>query len=357
MSSKSILILGIASILLTVFACEEPLPPEEPASGSFRVTIENLFEKKQYLDSGTFIRIDSADVVTFNINAGIGQRLSLITSLNDTSDIFIATPSDGIPLFVGNEQFTGNITDQFDLYDAGTYIHEYITILDSLFEFNQETMEMDTIIVRDTTYSVTETIDFLPSDSLPDLNSSFDIQIDTIGNATGFEVTITNKKPTTNLLRSISEGAWVVHDAGEMPFYQVSTFAGPELMDQAQSNINSGFRDVLRENTGWFSTLSPGAYAINDSLFNIGTAASGAMELLAENGDPSGFENVFDTPNGSSQPGMISTGESYSFLIDGTAGDYFSMASMLLETNDWYVGAQFIPLFQNNKPLTGEITS
>jgi len=328
MSFKSIFSVLSAFLLLTVIGCEEELPMEAPATGNFTVTIENVFEEKEYLDSGTFIRIDSAENVSFVFNARIGQRLSMITSLNDSTDIFIATPSEGIALYDGGQQIDKNLTSDFELYDAGS----------------------------DTINAVLAPVELLPAGTLPPLNTAMDVVITPLDNSTGFEVTVSNIREDTTLLKSISEGTWVVHDAGQMPFYELGAFAEQDLVDQAQFNINATFNDYLEENSGWFSSLSPGAYGFNDSLFFLKALATDSIESLAEDGDPSLFAKTFDTPIGATEPGMIGPGEAYSFSLDATAGDYFSMASMLVETNDWYVGVQAIPLFQNNKPLTGEIT-
>jgi len=200
-------------------------------------------------------------------------------------------------------------------------------------------------------------VDFLALDSLPEISTAMDVRIMPLESNTGFEITIENIRDQPDLLKNISEGAWVVHNAGQVPFFEVGEFGDLLLKKQAEDNSNAEYREYLEDNSGWFSSLSPGAYTMNDSLFYIGSLATNAMESLAEDGDPSGFTDTFDTPVGASGPDVLAPGQSYTFQISATSGDYFSMASKLMETNDWYVGTQIIPLFQNNKPLTGIITN
>lgn len=87
--------------------------------------------------------------------------------------------------------------------------------------------------------------------------------------------------------------------------------------------------------------LAPAYAVFHDGSFDIfepGTAASSALEALAELGDTSGYSEpngMTIAPGGPFMPGggMASA----MFDVDGSES-YFSIASMVLPSNDWFIG-------------------
>ncbi|MDE2975521.1 MAG: spondin domain-containing protein [Gemmatimonadota bacterium] len=59
----------------------------------------------------------------FNVVAVHGERLSFVTMLVQSNDIFFATAEEGIELFPGDDPLTGIVTDNVMLWDAGTEVN------------------------------------------------------------------------------------------------------------------------------------------------------------------------------------------------------------------------------------------
>lgn len=60
----------------------------------------------------------------FTVEASAGQRLSLATMFVQSNDLFYAPGETGIPLFEDDEPVSGDVTEQFALWDAGTEQNE-----------------------------------------------------------------------------------------------------------------------------------------------------------------------------------------------------------------------------------------
>jgi hypothetical protein len=108
-------------------------------------------------------------------------------------------------------------------------------------------------------------------------------------------------------------------------------------------------------------------------LFTSGMADSGnGLEGLAEDGDPSGLASslgsnasvisfgVFNTPTSASSPGPLFPGSDYSFTFTAEVGDYLSLATMFVQSNDLFYsfGDGGIALFDvSGNPVTGDVTA
>ena len=109
-------------------------------------------------------------------------------------------------------------------------------------------------------------------------------------------------------------------------------------------------------------------YTSTNPIYLMGQPASGDLESLAEDGNPGGFGgslnaidgvqsfDVFTIPMGGTNPAPIFPGEQYTFEFDAQPGDRLVFATMLVQSNDLFVGAE-IDLFQNGPPVSGDITS
>jgi len=133
--------------------------------------------------------------------------------------------------------------------------------------------------------------------------------------------------------------------------------ASEGLEDIAEDGNNDISLESLDANSGFVSPYAPGAYDVGDNTLFVGAAAEAALEALAEDGDPSGFTNVFNTPVGASEPGPLFPGGSYSFTFMAEEGDKLSFTTMLVQSNDWFVGVDAIDLYSNGGPLSGDITA
>lgn len=122
--------------------------------------------------------------------------------------------------------------------------------------------------------------------------------------------------------------------------------------------------------------FSPGVYAVHEDgvhpLFDVNTPDRGeGLAAIAEDGNAgplaanlagkaglrsSGF---FNTPVGAAAPAPIFPGGAYEFFINGDPGDRFSLASMVVQSNDVFVGPgpNGIALFDGSgNPIHGDVT-
>jgi len=113
----------------------------------------------------------------------------------------------------------------------------------------------------------------------------------------------------------------------------------------------------------------PAAKGIRSSITKSSTTAAG---LRDRNVQPVTFkvriENVsgtfansasgaFNTPVGASAPGALTPGNSYAFSFAAGPGAKLSLATMFVQSNDLFYGAQGIDLFDGDTPLSGDITA
>ncbi len=165
--------------------------------------------------------------------------------------------------------------------------------------------------------------------------------------------------------------------------------ADEEMMEEDDTMADSNIMQeqttfVIRiENTspeGGLTVLAPGAYELNDhplSFFAAGEADRGlGLEALAEDGDPNvlvgtigemmggdemaGFMvSVFNTPVGADTAGPAGPGAAYEFSVDAYPGQYLTLATMFVQSNDWFFapGEEGLELFNaDGLPISGDIT-
>ena len=117
--------------------------------------------------------------------------------------------------------------------------------------------------------------------------------------------------------------------------------------------------------------LSPGAYIVHradrNPLLDPRAPAGTSLEALAEDGDASGFPAevpgsvVFNTPVGDDSPGPIFPGGSYQFSFSAAPGDRLAIATMFVQSNDWFYSTtdaddDSISLFENGQPVSGDVS-
>lgn len=140
-------------------------------------------------------------------------------------------------------------------------------------------------------------------------------------------------------------------------------------------NISSKDLQTASDGSKWPFALSPGFWAVHKDevrFFNEGkTAVANGLEMQAEDGNSQGMvdflmghhssmqHGVFNTPNGAETPGPIGPGGAYEFEFTARPGMKLSMITMFGQSNDWFYAAEpdGIKLFENGKPLSGDITS
>ncbi|AZQ60924.1 hypothetical protein EI427_01445 [Flammeovirga pectinis] len=328
--------------------------PETLPVTSFTVTIENAFTPKEFYTTGNTGLIKPGESESFSFNAGTGHYLNFATMFVQSNDLFYGPDDSGIALYdADGNAITGDLTSELYLWDAGTEMNEEPGI-----GVNQPPRQSDAntgITENGTVKLISQVNDGFTYPALQDV-----IQVEIAHNGgTQFTVTINNISNNASLATPFAPGNWVVHSADQYPIFKRNEASSIGLEGLAEDGATATLTASLEENSGLVSPFAPGAYNVGTEnlVFNLNGTASSALEALAEDGDPSGFENHFTTPDQGSAPAPIFPSQTYSFTFDATDGQYLSLATMLVQSNDWFIGGDAINLFPNGQALNGDITS
>lgn len=93
----------------------------------------------------------------------------------------------------------------------------------------------------------------------------------------------------------------------------------------------------------YFTPLLVAAHNVDGKLFTVGAEASVNLQMMAEGGDIAGLTTDLNAINadinGNPAEGLLAPAMSTSLMLDTTDGNnYLSIVSMLLPTNDGFVG-------------------
>ena len=352
------------------------------AEYTFLVSIENIAPGYAYFPSGQFNTpvgddgpgpATSGKTYQFEFEAGPGSRLTFATMMVHSNDFFYAPGPEGIALWDGHAMLTGDVTDQIQLWDAGT-------------EINQEPGEGEDQPVQggpDTGDPDPNTNVRLAEDewgTLPEVDSVVKVTIDSIGPYT-FRVSIENvsKDHTLVTVRGlclevpIAPGVFVIHYDDEPLFTPGESDRGQGLEELAEDGINGPLHAFATAATGVIQLAAPGIYATHQDpglLFNPGTTATVGVEAMAEDGNPTalgvevlakgGFRtaDAFFVPDGDDTPGPLFPGRKYEFNVVAVHGERLSFVTMLVQSNDIFFAPaeEGIELFPGDDPLTGLVT-
>lgn len=321
-------------------------------TNSFTVTIKNVFQEKEYFKNGTTGLIQPGMSESFSFEAGRGHYLSLATMFVQSNDLFYAPDDNGMALYDSDgNAVTGNVTSMFNLWDAGTEVNEEPGVGE-----NQAPRQSgpNTGVVENGTVELIGNVE--DGFTYPEDEAVIKVSLEHDGE-TMFTVTIENVSGTSPLPTPLAPGTWVVHNSGQSPLFSEGSASTEGLERVAEDGNNAILEESLASNSGYVSPFAPGSFGINDPVFTSGEASNEALEGLAEDGSPVGFSLIFNTPDGGSSPGPIFPGNSYSFEFEATEGDLLSFATMLVQSNDWFVGAEGIQLYNNGTPVSGDITN
>ncbi|WP_141402366.1 spondin domain-containing protein [Sediminicola luteus] len=323
------------------------------AMASFTVTVENVFQHKDYFANGTIDGlIMPGQHRTISFNAGRGHYLSFATMFVQSNDLFFAPDENGLRLYDDNgNALTGDVTDMIDLWDAGTEVNEEPGV-----GANQAPRQSDANTGTTENGTVELIANVNDGYTYPAVNETIKVYLDHDG-GTQFTLTLKNISATSSLPTPLAPGTWVINTGAQQPLFTEGEAASLGLEGIAEDGNNSISNETLSAATGLVSPFAPGAFALNSKIFTTGETATDAFEALAEDGNASGYDNAFTTPVGAAGPAPIFPGESYSFEVSAEAGDYLSLATMLVQSNDWVVGANGIALFEGSDPISGDITA
>ncbi|MCB9789155.1 MAG: spondin domain-containing protein [Deltaproteobacteria bacterium] len=386
MNKTTPLILLTAAAL--VWACDDG--ESSPRSRNFTVTIANVATARPFVSGGVF-NTPTGDAqpgpatpgkkYEFTFDAGRKQKLSFVTMLAATNDLFFGPDGEGIALYDANgDPITADVTDQILLWDAGTEVNEEPKVgpntvskqsgPDTGVDENGNVVTID---------DATDGVSF----AYPAPNEVMKVTV-THMTGTEFKVSIENVSTDMALMTSegdfaapLSPGVWVLHNGSDPLFTEGMPDRGQGLEHIAEDGNPTMLGAYVADNTGITYPASPGAWVVHSAstmpLFTDGAADYGdGVEHIAEDGNPTMLGSnltslagyvagaVFNMPVGASGPGPILPGSSYSFSFEATDGDALSFVTMLAATNDAFFAPEDggIALFDSaGEPVTGDVTS
>lgn len=356
------------------------------ASAKFEVTIENTGMAYPILKSDAFAipvgaseaaPLKPGEAYEFELTAPMGAHLSLATMFAQSNDWFFSADEEGIALYhEDGSQVTGDVTDQIDLYDAGTEEDQEVGVGD-----NQAPRQSGPNTGPDDDNPNVRLVDDmgLPSNEemiRVTLTSSgkycFKVRIENVSNENTLQ-TSEGSKPAL-----LSPGVWLVHSANQSGLLYMlgEPDYGDGLEAIAEDGNPSELASSLADRTGLTVPLSPGAFAVytgdNPIFIPDEEAPENGIEAVAEDGQPSmlatsleSSENVsasgaFNQPVDSSVAGPLLPGAKYQFIFSAEQGDMLSFATMFAESNDLFYAPSAseggIALFEDGIPLSGDIT-
>ena len=365
--------------LAVLVSCDDD-DPSTPVINptSFTVLIENVTEAKSFFSSGTvpgLVMPGEEQEFTFEAGPvtlpGAATKLSLVTMFVQSNDLFFGPGEAGIALYDNGNRVLGDVTDQIELWDAGTEVNEEPGVGPNQAPRqsgpNTGTDENGTVILVENSGD---------GFTYPEVADVIQVEIEALpGSDTGFKVIVRNVSDGSSLPTPFAGLTWVVHTE-DAPFFTVGEAdRGDGLEDIAEDGDPTNLGTYSDDNTGLVTPLSPGVWAVHDDgvnpLFTSGTPDLGeGLEDIAEDGDPAGLANVlsgkagvsssdlFNTPVGAGAPGPAIPGGAYEFTIMAQEGDYLSFATMFVQSNDlFYTFAEGgIPLFNGSTPISGDVT-
>jgi hypothetical protein len=372
------LLLYILPALL--FACDEDDGGSViPTTSDFTVRIENVNQHKSFFANGSvpgLLMPGESQEFTFEAGPvtlpGAVTKLSLVTMLVQSNDLFFAPDEMGITLYDNGSRVTGDVTDQIELWDAGTEVNEEPGVGP-----NQAPRQAGPDTGADEGGNVVLVSQNGDGFIYPAVNEVIEVVIEEMpGSDTGFKVIVNNISANASLPTPLAGLTWVVHTEDAPLFTSGMPDAGMGLEDIAEDGDATNLTDMLSDETGLVTPLSPGVWAVHDNgispLFNSGSPDLGeGLEAIAEDGEPGALAAVlstkpgvsssalFNTPVSSAGPGPAVPGGAYEFSFTAEEGDYLSFATMFVQSNDLFYTFEEngISLFNSGNPVSGDMTT
>lgn len=150
---------------------------------------------------------------------------------------------------------------------------------------------------------------------------------------------------------------------GLVAFAACSSEVAPRTFELRITNVATG---PIEGPAGPYDAMfSPGWARLDpsDPVFRVGAPAGPRLRAIAERGDASQFASTpgFGFPEGievTYESAPLTAGEVYAVRFEAREGDVLSFASMFIPTNDIFLGAEGIPLFDDTgAPRVGDVTS
>jgi len=336
--------------------------------GNFTVKIENVSRPYRYFAAGAQFIPDGESSAgpafpghsfTIKFHAGKSHKLSFATMYGASNDLFYGPSDAGINLFDSNGMpTTGDITGLISLWDAGTEVNHAPA--------SGEDGADESVPVK----SLRNTDNVMDGFMYNNVETNIKVWLSYDG-ISEFTLTIKDLDGSSTPLSPV---AWVVHSDMQHPiFTEGSLDYGKGLEALAETGNAAPLSEYLAKHSGYVSPIAPGVWVLHKKgqrpIFTEGQKDYGdGLEQLSEMGDPTnvynallakGFEaGIYNIPDGANSPAPIFPGGSYTFMVNASAGDYLSFASMLGKSNDQFFAPDDmgIRLFEGKDPVKGTIT-
>ncbi len=352
----------------------------------FTVKLENLEPTLPIRQSGAVAIPEGADEAgpigpggSFEIRfaAAPGDKLSFATMFGQSNDLFLAPEGAGIELFdSSNDPISGDVTDQVMVWDAGTEANQPLG--EGTDQAPRQSAPNTGPADSDDQVRAVASNEY---DNLPAVVDMFSATLTPDADGIHFTLTIENTSAAGDLMTSgdptdiaFSPVAFAVHTNDDVLFSEGGT-ASTGLERLAEDGNPSVLVTELAPHTGILSPISPGVWAVHSSsgsLFTEGEPDSGmGLEAQAEDGSPAMLADsltdadfvhssgIFNTPDGASDPGPATPGNSFTFEIEAMPGDMLSFTTMFGQSNDLFFAPSpdGIALFDNDdEPVNGDVT-
>jgi hypothetical protein len=335
----------------------------------FIVSVDNIANFR-FIDSGVFNTPVGAtdpgpafpgEAYAWTFYANPGDNLTFATMFVQSNDWFFGPGLAGIPLYdADGNPHTGDVTDYIYLWDAGTEIDQPVGEGPDQAprQAGPDTGASDPI----------KRVRLVRSSDVPVVAEL--VQVGLIYNGEGqFQVTITNISGSSLVPSPLAPGVGVVHSE-ESPLFRFRRAALQNGLEELAEDGNPAkLGSWLAVQTGVNTPLAPVAWTVHqeaNALFTVGTAASAGLEGLAEDGSPVALvESLTEAnkgaaaiPTGGTEPAPIFAPDgNYTFEITAVPGDHISLATMFVQSNDWFFSVSNLPLFDGSgKALNRDIT-
>ena len=299
------------------------------------------------------------DAYEWKFYASPGDRLSFATMLVQSNDWFFGPAESGIPLYSNGSKLTGDVTAYVQLWDAGTEGDE----MPGGGAKQAPRQSGPDTGPDDPTSNVRQVL----TDLVPATSQLVRVTLRDGGDS-AFTLRIDNISGGSSLATPLAPGVGVVHTAPAPLFINGKPDFGMGLEGLAEDGNAGPLADGLAVYTGVNTPLAPVGYTVHQELnplFTLGQTASIGLQRLAEDGGPgdlvamlSGDRGAAAIGRGASGPGPIAPpAGNYSFEVMANPGDLLSLATMFVQSNDWFCALHNQPLFDaSGEPIRGDFT-
>jgi hypothetical protein len=403
MSRTLLSLLLVATLCFT--GCDNDDPDDPGNARQFTVTVENVGDAFPVLKSGAVASPGGPDAgpaifpgesATFSFTAPAnttpmsGMRLNLATMFVQSNDLFYAFPPEGLALYdASGTATTGDVTDQLVLYDAGTEEDtapgtgpdqkpaQDPTAVDQGADENETVQPVESAPTNDFEYP--ETSEVIRVTLAHDGASTFTVTVENVSTPGTVDTDRAGGAvPLSPVVWAAHTASYAMFEVGEpaSPGLEILAEDGfpADVLGGTDTPVDRGLADELADVTGVTVPLSPGAYAVHADgfmMFEVGSAASVGIERVAEDGMPMDLvaalqsegavqaAAAFNTPEGASEAGPIGPGGNYAFTVDAMPGDRLNLATMFVQSNDFYYAfaPEGLSLFTNGVPISGDQTA